>query len=146
MCFADWWWKMASRVFDASELEAYSRELVRVGQEAPKKQKQFMRREGNKLRRATKREAKRLGRKSGNYESSIKRGKAYHYQGAIATRVYSTAPHAHLIEEGHRMVTHDGREVGFVPGYHVFEVAGKRFEPEYLADIDDMLDEAVKNL
>ena len=44
------------------------------------------------------------------------------------------------------MVTHDGREVGFVPGMHVFEVAGKDFEPEYLADIDDMLDEAVKEL
>ena len=56
-----------------------------------------------------------------------------------AVRVYSYAPHAHLIEEGHRMVTHDGREVGFVKGHHVFEVAAKGFESEFYTDLDDFL-------
>lgn len=42
------------------------------------------------------------------------------------------------------MVLHDGTEVGFVPGHHVFEVAAKGFEPQYLEDVDNMLDEAVK--
>ena len=137
---------MASAVFDTRELDAYARELERTAREAPKTQKKFMRQEGSKLLRRTKSEAKRVKVKTGNYKKSIKRGKVYEYDGAQAIRVYSTAPHAHLIEDGHRMVTHDGREVGFVPGMHVFEVAGKGFEPEYLADIDDMLDEAVKEL
>ena len=143
---SDWWWKMASAVFDTRELDAYARELERTARDAPKTQKKFMRQEGSKLLRRTKSEAKRVKVKTGNYKKSIKRGKVYEYDGAQAIRVYSTAPHAHLIEDGHRMVTHDGREVGFVPGMHVFEVAGKGFEPEYLADIDDMLDEAVKEL
>ena len=130
---------MASAVFDTRELE-------RTARDAPKTQKKFMRQEGSKLLRRTKSEAKRVKAKTGNYKKSIKRGKVYEYDGAQAIRVYSTAPHAHLIEDGHRMVTHDGREVGFVPGMHVFEVAGKGFEPEYMADIDDMLDEAVKEL
>lgn len=137
---------MASAVFDTRELDAYARELERTARDAPKTQKKFMRQEGSKLLRRTKSEAKRVKVKPGNYKKSIKRGKVYEYDGAQAIRVYSTAPHAHLIEDGHRMVTHDGREVGFVPGMHVFEVAGKGFEPEYLADIDDMLDEAVKEL
>ena len=137
---------MASAVFDTRELDAYARELERTARDAPKTQKKFMRQEGSKLLRRTKSEAKRVKVKTGNYKNSIKRGKVYEYDGAQAIRVYSTAPHAHLIEDGHRMVTHDGREVGFVPGMHVFEVAGKGFEPEYLADIDDMLDEAVKEL
>ena len=137
---------MASAVFDTRELDAYARELERTVRDAPKTQKKFMRQEGSKLLRRTKSEAKRVKVKTGNYKKSIKRGKVYEYDGAQAIRVYSTAPHAHLIEDGHRMVTHDGREVGFVPGMHVFEVAGKAFEPEYLADIDDMLDEAVKEL
>lgn len=137
---------MASAVFDTRELDAYARELERTARDAPKTQKKFMRQEGSKLLRRTKSEAKRVKVKTGNYKKSIKRGKVYEYDGAQAIRVYSTAPHAHLIEDGHRMVTHDGREVGFVPGMHVFEVAGKGFEPEYLADIDDMLDEAVKEL
>ena len=137
---------MASAVFDTRELDAYAKELERTARESPKLQKKFMRQEGSKLLRRTKSEAKRVKVKTGNYKKSIKRGKVYEYDGAQAIRVYSTAPHAHLIEDGHRMVTHDGREVGFVPGMHVFEVAGKAFEPEYLADIDDMLDEAVKEL
>lgn len=137
---------MASAVFDTRELDAYAKELERTARESPKLQKKFMRQEGSKLLRRTKSEAKRVKVKTGNYKKSIKRGKVYEYDGAQAIRVYSTAPHAHLIEDGHRMVTHDGREVGFVPGMHVFEVAGKGFEPEYLADIDDMLDEAVKEL
>ena len=137
---------MASVLFDTRELDAYAKELERTARESPKLQKKFMRQEGSKLLRRTKSEAKRVKVKTGNYKKSIKRGKVYEYDGAQAIRVYSTAPHAHLIEDGHRMVTHDGREVGFVPGMHVFEVAGKGFEPEYLADIDDMLDEAVKEL
>ena len=127
-------------------MDAYAKELERTARASPKLQKKFMRQEGSKLLRRTKSEAKRVKVKTGNYKKSIKRGKVYEYDGAQAIRVYSTAPHAHLIEDGHRMVTHDGREVGFVPGMHVFEVAGKGFEPEYLADIDDMLDEAVKEL
>lgn len=78
-----------------------------------------------KLKAKTVSRARTLGRKTGNYIKSIKRGKVYDYNGAHAVRVYSAAPHAHLIEEGHRMVTHDGREVGFVPGHHVFETAWK---------------------
>ena len=137
---------MASVVFDASELSQYAKDLELAAKNTPKVTKSFLRKEGSKLLRQTKKDARSVKDKTGKYRKSIKRGKVYDYQGAQAIRVYSTAPHAHLIEDGHRMVTHDGREVGFVPGMHVFEVAGKDFEPEYLADIDDMLDEAVKEL
>ena len=59
---------------------------------------------------------------------------------------YCYAPHAHLIEEGHRMVTHDGRDVGFVRGHHVFETAARNFFPRFQADLEDFLDEAVRDL
>ena len=133
---------MASAVFDTRELDAYARELAQAARDAPKTQKKFMRKEGSKLLL----EARRVKVRTGNYKKSIKRGKVYEYDGAQAVRVYSTAPHAHLIEDGHRMVSHDGRELGFVPGMHIFEVAGKDFQPEFLADIDEMLDEVVKEL
>lgn len=135
-----------SKVIDTSELDAYARELARAAENNPKQQKAFMGKEGNKLRTRTRREVKRVGKETGNYEKSIKRGKAYDYHGTLAIRVYSAAPHAHLIEQGHRMVTHDGEEVGFVPGMHVFEVAGEGFEAQFLADIDEMLDEVTKEL
>ena len=136
-----------SKVFDVSELVAYAQSLAQAGLEGPKKRGKFLRKEGTKLRNATKKEAKRVHKVTGNYVKSIKRGKVYQYQkDLMAVRVYSSAPHAHLVEDGHRMVTHDGWEVGFVPGYHVFEVSGKDFEPQYLADLDDYLDEVVEEL
>lgn len=132
-----------SKVFDLSELASYGKDMRRIAEENPKKQRQFLQKEGNKLRSRTKARARKIGKKTGNYLKSIKRGKVYDYRGDKAIRVYSYAPHAHLIENGHRMVTHDGREVGFVKGHHVFELAAEDFEPEYYTDLDEMLDEEV---
>ena len=132
-----------SKVFDLSELASYGKDMRRIAEENPKKQRQFLQKEGNKLRSRTKAQARKLGKKTGNYLKSIKRGKVYDYRGDKAIRVYSYAPHAHLIENGHRMVTHDGREVGFVKGHHVFEVAAEDFEPVFYTDLDDFLSEEV---
>ena len=137
---------MASKVFDVTELDDFARRMQRAAQQIQKDQKPFLRKEGTKLKSKTMEKARFLGVKTGNYLSSIKRGKVYEYNGAKAVRVYSRAPHAHLIEEGHRMVTHDGREVGFVRGHHVFEIAGREFGPQYLMDIEDFLDEEVEKI
>lgn len=137
---------MASQVFDVSELDNFARRMSRTAQSIQKSQKSFLRKEGTKLKTRTVREARKVGKKSGKYLKSIKRGKVYTYDGALAIRTYSAAPHAHLIENGHRMVTHDGQEVGFVRGYHVFENAGKDFEPQYQRDVEDFLDEEVEQL
>lgn len=131
------------RVIDTSDLEAYARGLERIARTFPQKQKRFLQKEGNKLKQATRRKARKLGKKTGNYQKSIKRGKVYNYQGAQAVRVYSAAPHAHLIEDGHRMVTPGGREVGFVRGFHIFEDAREDFQHQFLTDVGDLLDEAV---
>ena len=137
---------MASPVLDVSELDDFAGGLSKTAQSIQKKQKPFLRKEGTKLKSWTLQEARKVKKKTGRYLKSIKRGKVYPYDGAQAVRVYSAAPHAHLIEDGHRMVTHDGREVGFVPGHHVFETAGKAFDPQYQRDVEDFLDEEVRKL
>lgn len=137
---------MVSVVFDASELSQYAKDLKLAAKNTPNVTKSFLRKEGSKLLRQTKKDARSVKNKTGKYPKSIKRGKVYDYQGAQAIRVYSNAPHAHLIENGHRMVTRDGREVGFVPGKHVFEKAGKAFEPAFVKDIDQLLEESLEKL
>lgn len=132
-----------SQGFDLSELAKFGKDLSTVGKGFQKADRKFLQKEGSKLRSKTKAQARKLGKKTGNYLKSIKRGKVYNYHGSQAVRVYSYAPHAHLIEDGHRMVTHDGREVGFVKGHHVFEVAAKDFEPVFYTDLDDFITEEV---
>lgn len=144
---------MAANGFDLSELTRFEKKLLNTAGDFKKGKhaKNFLRKEGTKLKRRTLAVAKsRLKKKTGNYLEHIKRGKTYVYKGtgAWSIRVYSSAPHAHLIEYGHRQVTKDGREVGFVPGKHVFEDAEKQFEGEYYGDvqtfIDDVLDKGLR--
>ena len=149
----DWWWMTVSQGFD-SNFKQFARDLEAVGRSYGKSQKKFLRQEGGKLLRADTLEE--LVEKTGlpleqalasleRYNRMCAEGndRDYRYNGADAIRVYSSAPHAHLIEEGHRIVTHDGTEVGFVRGHHVFELAAKEFESQFYTDLDEYLEEAV---
>jgi len=135
--------------FDISEFSAFEKSLMKLANDTmPKESKKFLRDEGAKLKKKTSAKAKQKVKKdTGNYHKSIKRGKVYKYDGDLSIRVYSSAPHAHLIEEGHRQVTKDGKEVGFVKGKHVFEESEKQFQNEYFSDaqnfIDDVLDKGL---
>lgn len=146
--------------FDARELDNFAKQLLELATEKfPRETTKFLRTEGNKLRRKTLSKAKSLVNKdSGKYFRSIKRGKAYKNKlDEQSVRVYSSNrdynndkehPTAHLIEYGHRIVTPDGREVGFARGFKVFEKARNDFEEEYFQDceqfIDDMLDKGLR--
>ena len=145
--FSDWWWKMASEVIDISELNKLAKGLYEVGVKFPRKQKKFMEKQGAHLKAATVSEGKKHGKNIAKMSKrGTKLGKYYRHKKSAAIRVYSAEPHAHLIEDGHRMVTHDGQEVGFVPGAHVFENASKKFEPHFLKEVEGMIDEAFEKL
>ena len=134
--------------FNCAELDLFSKQLERVAREQPKKSVSFLKKQGTKLKRETSKVAKQRvrkgsGSKERSYHQSIKRGKVYTYNGAFSIRCYSSAPHAHLLEKGHRMVTHGGRMVGFVPGMHVFETAGRTFKPKFEEACGDFVDEVM---
>ena len=135
---------------DTSELDAFSRELLRMANDKlPKESKKFLRKEGTKLRKKTLSKAKSLtNKKTGNYYKGIKRGKIYHYRDKKnnSIRVYGGSPHAHLIEYGHRQVSKNGVESGFVEGKHVFEKAKNEFQSEYNKDCEQFLNEVVEEL
>lgn len=133
--------------FDITELTDFEKRLVKLANDRmPKESKKFLRDEGTKLRKKTFAKAKQKVKKdTGNYFKSIKRGKVYIYKGndALSIRVYSGAPHAHLIEKGHRQVTKDGKEIGFVPGKRVFEESQIQFASEYYSDAQKFIDDVL---
>lgn len=139
---------MARDGLDVSELPAFADELGRAARNAPQKAKRLMQTQGTKLKAKTLSVAKqRVRKKTGNYFKSIKRGKAYTYRSdnTHAIRVYSAAPHAHLIENGHRVVSH-GNEVGFQDGKHVFEDARQAYQPTFQRACEDFLDEVAREV
>ncbi len=133
---------------NTNDLDNYAKELLKIANDdLPKESKKFIKKEGKSLLQETQKEAIFSGihHKSHKYYDSIKQGKIYKYRqnGAISNRIYSTDPKAHLLEKGHRMVTHDGKEVGFVKGYDVFENAAKNFESEFNADCQKFIEDVV---
>lgn len=139
-------------MFDFSELDRYSEAILRIAEEEmPRETKKFIRTEGRKLKTATKKKArKKVKKKTGNYLKGIKNGKVYTYRGNGGTsiRVYGGKPahHAHLIEYGHIIKNKAGEEVGFAPGYHVFQEAADEFQPEFYSDTQKFIDEMADEL
>ena len=132
--------------FDTKELNKYEKDLINLAtKKMPKESKTFLREQGAKLRKKTLSIAKsRVKKKTGNLFQNIKRGKVYTFKGngGLAIRVYGggKAPHIHLLEYGHRQLTKDGKEVGFVKGQHFFEDASKQFEETHYQDVQEFLD------
>lgn len=130
--------------FDLAELDVFTSHLLHLAErQMPKETRKFLMTEGNKLRKETAAIARRsVKHKTRTYLKRIKRGHVYRYQkNAFAVRVYNSAPHAHLIEHGHRMVTRSGKEVGFVRGEKVFERSYKRFQAIFFRDCEEFVGE-----
>lgn len=132
-----------SKDFDISGIDDFASEMLDLAErKMPNETRKFMMREGNKLRKLTANQAKSSVKKqTGSYLKGIKRGKVYDYNGMKSIRVYNSSPHAHLIEEGHRMVTPSGREVGFVRGQKVFAKVRAEFVDQFANDTEEFIDE-----
>lgn len=131
-------------------LSELQRDLLKTSRSVPKEMPKIMKKIGSKARTVVaKRARKDVKKKTGNYHKSWKRGKVFiGYDGAITTRVYNASPHAHLIEDGHRMVSADGEDLGvFVHGKRVLDKGMREFDSsgqstKMLSDwLDDLLEQ-----
>lgn len=59
--------------------------------------------------------------KASSYEISPVQG----FNERQLVNISAKSPHFHLLENGHQLVTHKGRAIGFVPGYHFMDRARK---------------------
>lgn len=82
----------------------------------------------------------RIKKKTGRYLKKIKEGKIYEFDGGLSRRVYSGAPHGHLIEEGYRLVK-NGKELGRVKGKWILRDSANEFTDEFEKNAEDLLDE-----
>lgn len=136
--------------FDMKELTAFEKNLLKLANDTmPKESKKFLRDQGTKLRKKTLAKAKsKVKKQTGNLYAGIKKGKLYTFKGngGLAIRVYGGKPayHIHLLEYGHKQVTEDGKEVGFVKGEHFFEEAAKEFEGTHYSDVQKFLDSTLE--
>lgn len=137
---------MAQNRIDVTELAAFGERLARAARQMPEEAGVFLRKEGTKLAGRTRAQARRTVkphkkprkfRHSKHFVQTIKRGRVYFYgsRAVQAVRVYSAAPHAHLIEYGHAVKHRRGGPVdGRARPHPVFAPAGDAFAPVFAAD------------
>lgn len=140
---------MATVNLDFSELTEFNASMLKmVEKDLPKEAKKFMQRAGNALRKDMRAEYQRkTKKKTGNLLKGLSRGRAYVYQGSeYQVRVKNTAPHAHLIERGHKAIGHEPTKRfkgNYVKGKYIATTSAKNFGKKFneLADkfVDDLL-------
>ena len=127
---------MADFEIDMEGLDLFRTNLEALEKDFPKQAKTMLGKVGAKAAVVVRRKARQLvKKKTGNYQRSIKRGKVWKgSDGQYYVRVYPSskiAPHAHLIEFGHRIVDKDGHEHGFKEGLYVFEKGVREVEAQF---------------
>lgn len=128
-------------------LDEFEANLDYLIAEMPKESLRVLRGAGSKARTIYARKARQLvGKHTGNYHKGFKRGKAYETDDGYRVRVYNNQPHAHLIEDGHRIVGKDGSEHGFKPGYKVMQKAEKEVEKEWNAILEDQIEKIIQKM
>ena len=135
--------------FDISELDVYAESMIEfASNNFPKVTERFMKSEATKLKNKAKRSAKGKlkSQPTGNYVKGFKAGKKVYEYGDVKynVRVYNSAPHAHLIEYGHNLVTPGGTIKGFVPGRHILENSVIAYQESFSQNIENRLIEKIK--
>lgn len=104
-------------------------DLLRTAQETPKNIKKVMNKVGSKATSKVRKKSKSLvKKKTGTYQKRWKKGKVFlDKEGKWVVRVVNSAPHAHLIEDGH-VLKIGGQVKGFVPGKKVLEKGMQEFD------------------
>ncbi|PJH69186.1 hypothetical protein CVR96_27655, partial [Salmonella enterica subsp. enterica serovar Typhimurium] len=94
----------------------FEQDLLKTATETlPKESKKVMRKIGSKARTQVARHGRAtVDKHTGNYHKSFKRGKPFvDDEGKTVVRVYNNAPHGHLIEYGHRIISHGEEAVSY---------------------------------
>lgn len=128
-------------------LDDFSKDLLRIAEkDYPKETKQFLKKQGNKLRLEVVKQARQdTTGGTGKYKKGFKRGKVYKYQGDTdSVRVYNSQPHAQLIEYGHEIVDRNGVSHGFVKGKHTLDNSAKSFEEKFVNAAETFIDELLE--
>ncbi len=129
--------------FDLTQYNDVMNNMRNITNIYPTKATKFMQTQGTALKKVVTTTAnQKTKKKTGYYLRSIKRGKAFKYTGdKFAIRVFTTAPHGHLIEQPHK--TPNG---GKTQGKWVFYLSQKKYESTFVSNCADFVDEIIKEL
>lgn len=131
--------------FDFSELSDFDRKTLEVIlDQYPKEARKLMQKAGTAFQRELKKRYRaETKKKTGTLLARVKRGRPYLYNNEFwQIRVKNTAPHAHLIEYGHRFKAwgYDSDKRAYVHGKHIAGKTNNDFQPVFVELVDKFTD------
>lgn len=137
---------------DFHELTEFQKDVLKsANNRFPKQARNFMNRVGNVFAKEVKAGYdSKTKKKTGNLRRGVKRGRSYKWNGnEWQVRVYNRAPHAHLLEYGHRMIMwrsgKPSKRTPFVKGRHVVgSAAAEAFPGTYNRMCEEFVDQFLK--
>lgn len=141
--------------FSIEGLEELERDLRKAVEIAPVQVEETLVKIAKEFKASAKKKAesdlKHVDRDSGSEKYAIGRKWGHKLVGdrlGAAALVWNSAPHFHLVEDGHQLVR-GGRVIGFVPGKHIMEKTQNEYKdivPERFEKmVDDILGECGLN-
>ncbi len=128
--------------FEIQELTDYKNLLSETVKTFPNECKKFIKNECKKLKQKTKQLANSEVGKSDethkHYVDGFKDGKPYQKGENLCCRVYNNTPHAHLIENGHKVVSNNS-QVGFIEGKYILQKSGDSYEGKFIKNTEDFI-------
>lgn len=125
--------------YSVQGLEELRAGFVAAANEYPYESEKKLKSLGNKFRRAVIEKTPDSGKPNKSklrkkYKTEIKG-----YGENMQLNFWSTAPHFHLIERGHKNIAKNGREYGFTPGAHMVERTTQEFESVVPQEVEKFL-------
>lgn len=134
---------MADMEFSFDGLDDLQGKLDEMRKKFPQEEETLLKKAGNKLRRKSK-EKTPVGKGKKHLKDSYKLSKVNYEKDEMNITMTNTSPHFHLVEKGHRQVTKDGREIGYIEGKHMVETSMSELEMELPLELNKWLDKILR--
>jgi hypothetical protein len=139
---------MSDNGFDLGELDAFRQQLAEVANEYPATAEKHLRRIGNKFKKIIKEKSPDSGQNHKNKLNKSWKSEVKGFSGeALSMDIWSTSPHFHLVDRGHKLVGKNGTTLGFVQGKHFLASTAQEVEAEVVpAEIEKMYADISKKM
>lgn len=127
-------------------LDEYIQAMAKTGQNADKKIRKFLNKQGKEfIEKAKEITPYRAGGKRHIRDSYVSKQIQYVDKG-YTKPITNKAPHHHLVNNGHRLVTKSGKVIGYVSGQRYIERTTESRRPKFDSEAEAWLNELYKDL
>lgn len=139
---------MSENGFDLGDLDVFRQQLADVANEYPATAEKHLRRIGNKFKKIIKEKSPDSGKDHKNKLNKSWKSEVKGFSGEdLSMDIWSTSPHFHLVDRGHKLVGKNGVVLGFVQGKHFLAATAQEIESDVVpAEIEKMYKDISKKI